>query len=165
MTQISVMVPTASIIAHSVDDPFRIVVMESGPKHGGKYILPGGCVDIGERTMQTAERELLEETGLTGTHFSFFFLEDAPKRDVRTHSLQRYAGDSWPADMQDIPVTAYFCMDAVYTCEVEGEPFPADGEAAQVFYMDAREVKEEDFAVGHGAYVKKYVEMVENAKK
>lgn len=32
----------------------------------GKWILPGGTVDKGEHPEQTAERELFEETGLTG---------------------------------------------------------------------------------------------------
>lgn len=54
----------AGIIA-TLDNRVLLVQINYG-RAKGKWILPGGTVDIGEHPEQAAQRELLEETGLTG---------------------------------------------------------------------------------------------------
>ena len=158
MFTLKLAVPTASIIAYKKGSPFEIVVLRSGEKHKGKLVLPGGCLEAGdERYEDCAKRELTEETGLYGDNFEFLFMEDSPRRDVRELPLRKFVEGSGD-DVPEISVTAFYCSDMVYSCEVEGEPFAKDGEAKEVYYIDARKVDPEDFAVGHGEYVKRWVE-------
>ncbi|MDQ0268416.1 NUDIX hydrolase [Cytobacillus purgationiresistens] len=49
----------------------------------GKWALPGGFVQPDEDAYQAAERELTEETGITGIHMKHFGVYDKPGRDPR----------------------------------------------------------------------------------
>ncbi len=161
MFKLKLAVPTASIIAYRKGSPFDIVVLRSGEKHNGKLVLPGGCLEAGdEKYEDCAKRELTEETGLHGVHFEFLFLEDNPGRDVRELPLKKFVEASGD-DVPEISVTACYCSDMVYSCEVVGEPFAKDSEAKEVFFVDARGIDPEDFAVGHGEYVRRWVLKVE----
>jgi 8-oxo-dGTP diphosphatase len=59
-------------------------------KHGpfrGKWALPGGFMDEGERLIETANRELSEETGLTDVELEPFGFFDRPDRDPRGRTV------------------------------------------------------------------------------
>ncbi len=58
------------------NDPFR-----------GMYALPGGFVDYGEDIRTAIDREIQEETGLTGLPFSQFRTFGHPDRDPRGHTV------------------------------------------------------------------------------
>lgn len=49
----------------------------------GKWALPGGFVDPNETSLETAKRELNEETGVSGLHIKHFGVYDRPGRDPR----------------------------------------------------------------------------------
>ncbi|WP_010268692.1 NUDIX domain-containing protein [Paenibacillus senegalensis] len=50
---------------------------------GGKWALPGGFGSDKETALQTAYRELSEETGISGIHVKHFAVYDRPGRDPR----------------------------------------------------------------------------------
>lgn len=49
----------------------------------GKWALPGGFVAPDETAFQSAQRELLEETGVEGIHLEHYGIYDQPGRDPR----------------------------------------------------------------------------------
>lgn len=53
----------------------------------GAYALPGGFVEYGEDIHDAVERELEEETGLSGLPLSQFHTYGAPDRDPRGHTV------------------------------------------------------------------------------
>ncbi|KPK84564.1 MAG: hypothetical protein AMS27_09530 [Bacteroides sp. SM23_62_1] len=57
-------------------DPFRY-----------QWALPGGFVNINEKLIDAARRELLEETGLKITHLEQFHTFDEPGRDPRGRTI------------------------------------------------------------------------------
>lgn len=67
----------------------------------GKWALPGGFCDVGERTAETCLRELKEETGLEGEVVDLLGVYDDPARDPRGHVVSvayivRVAPDAKP---------------------------------------------------------------------
>jgi 8-oxo-dGTP diphosphatase len=50
---------------------------------GGKWSLPGGFIQPTETSIEAANRELMEETGVSGVHIKHFGVYDAPGRDPR----------------------------------------------------------------------------------
>ena len=64
----------------------RIVLVRRGREPGkGKYALPGGFVEYGERAEECAVREVLEETGLRTEPLGLVGIYSDPARDPRGH--------------------------------------------------------------------------------
>lgn len=64
----------------------RIVLVRRGREPGkGKYALPGGFVEYGERVEECAVREVLEETGLRTEPLGLVGVYSDPRRDPRGH--------------------------------------------------------------------------------
>jgi 8-oxo-dGTP diphosphatase len=64
----------------------RIVLIRRGRDPGkGKYALPGGFVEYGERAEDCAVREVLEETGLRTEPLDLVGVYSDPSRDPRGH--------------------------------------------------------------------------------
>ncbi|MGQ9846055.1 MAG: NUDIX domain-containing protein [Bacteroidales bacterium] len=59
----------------------------------GMWAFPGGFMDINETLIETANRELYEETGIKINELTFFGIYDHPQRDPRgrTISIVYYA--------------------------------------------------------------------------
>ncbi|WP_329482698.1 NUDIX domain-containing protein [Kribbella sp. NBC_01484] len=55
------LVPSANVVV--ADDVGRILLIRR--TDNGNWALPGGAMDLGETIVQAAEREVLEETGIT----------------------------------------------------------------------------------------------------
>ncbi|MDB5265132.1 MAG: hypothetical protein JWN64_703 [Parcubacteria group bacterium] len=49
--------------------------------HDGEWGVPGGHLEEGEKMLECAARELLEETGLTATTLEFVITDNDPRQD------------------------------------------------------------------------------------
>ncbi|ABL88918.1 NUDIX hydrolase [Pyrobaculum islandicum DSM 4184] len=63
--------PTIAVAALVVRDRKVLLIKRRYPPSAGKWSLPGGHVELGERLEDAVLRELKEETGLDGTVRSF----------------------------------------------------------------------------------------------
>ena len=64
------------LLVRRANDPFR-----------GYWAFPGGFVDLGENLGSAVQREISEETGLSGLPFKQFAAYGDPKRDPRGHTV------------------------------------------------------------------------------
>lgn len=85
----------------------------------GKWALPGGFLEVGERAEDGARRELLEETGLKGDVVDLLGVWSDPGRDPRGHIVTvafvaKVAGivDVRPAAGDDAAEARWFDLDA-----------------------------------------------------
>lgn len=62
-----------------------LLIQRKNPPFKGKWALPGGFVDYGERRKDAAKRELGEETGVFKKDLVEIGVFDDPKRDPRGH--------------------------------------------------------------------------------
>jgi 8-oxo-dGTP diphosphatase len=64
-----------------------LLIQRDKPPFEGKWALPGGFVDINETLEEAIERELWEETGLTGIHLHQLHTFSALGRDPRGRTI------------------------------------------------------------------------------
>ncbi len=64
-----------------------LLIRRGGYPYKGCWALPGGYVDIDEDIYDTARRELLEETGLSGLYIEQVFTWAKPDRDPRYRTI------------------------------------------------------------------------------
>ncbi len=75
--------PTADILFHRPGEV--LLIRRKNPPAG--WALPGGFIDYGESAEDAAEREALEETGLSVRNLQQFHVYSKPGRDPRFHTL------------------------------------------------------------------------------
>jgi 8-oxo-dGTP diphosphatase len=99
-----------------------LLVRRAQPPSRDKWAIPGGSVEIGETLQEAAEREILEETGLTiragKPVYTFDFIERDDAGRVRFHYV-------------------IVDLEADY---ISGEPCPGD-DAAEARWISAQEIK------------------------
>ena len=64
-----------------------LLIQRDKPPFEGSWALPGGFVDIDEPLEQAAERELEEETGMSGIRLKQFHTFGQPGRDPRGRTI------------------------------------------------------------------------------
>jgi len=60
-----------------------LLIQRKGEPYQGMWALPGGFVDVDEGLRQCAERELAEETGVSGVYLEQLYTFGVPERDPR----------------------------------------------------------------------------------
>ncbi len=160
--EIHLPVPTATMIASKVDDPYQVAVFCSSGKHGNKMVLPGGRVKVGKQNwLQTAVGEAGEELNIKNiTDIKFFCISSNVNRDIRLISIEKFLDgnekpSNWPDDLQ---IVGHFTFDVVLTGRTNDELIPEESEAKEAMYLDLRDFNPEEFALDHGQVLVAYVE-------
>jgi len=122
------------------DEDGRILLQErSYPR--GKWGLPGGLMELGESTEETARREALEETGLTLGRLTLINVYSG------AHYLCKAAnGDEW-----------YCVMIGYYTREFTGTPTVSDGESLSLVWVPPERLPDYDIARTHRALLNDFL--------
>ena len=83
--------PIPAAIAVVIRSNHVLLVKRANPPDKGRWGFPGGKIDFGENVMQAAQRELLEETGVSGEPLQVFTAVDAfdrkPTGELSQHFL------------------------------------------------------------------------------
>jgi 8-oxo-dGTP diphosphatase len=75
---------TVDVVLLAGEAPRRVLLIaRRNPPFAGRWALPGGFVDEGERVIVAAGRELREETGVEVSGLSLLGVYDTPGRDPR----------------------------------------------------------------------------------
>ncbi len=82
-----VTVPRVAVDAVLIHRGKLVLVRRGRPPFLGRYALPGGGVDFGERLEDAVEREVLEETGLDAEVVRLLGVYGDPGRDPRGHTI------------------------------------------------------------------------------
>lgn len=70
------------------DDMLKVLLIQRGkPPYENKWALPGGFIEMDEKLVDSACRELEEETGLTGVTLEQFKTYGDPGRDPRGRTI------------------------------------------------------------------------------
>ena len=64
-----------------------LLIKRKNPPFQNMWALPGGFLDMNEYLIETAKRELYEETGLLLDNLVFFGIYDKPDRDPRGRTI------------------------------------------------------------------------------
>ena len=78
---------TADVVLLAAGDGDRqvLLVQRGEPPFEGRWVLPGGFVELGESPEEAAHRELEEETGIRGVRLEQMRVFGDPGRDPRGH--------------------------------------------------------------------------------
>lgn len=108
-------VPAVCVIVS--DDAGRLLlVRRAAPPKVGTWCLPGGFMELGESPVESALREMTEETGLTGEVDRLLGAEVAPNAlygnvVVICYTVRNVTGRPLPGD--DADAVTYFPLDAL----------------------------------------------------
>jgi 8-oxo-dGTP diphosphatase len=105
-------VPTVDVI---IETEGGIVLIRRKNDPPG-WAIPGGFVDVGERTEEAAVREAREETGLAVTLTALLGVYSDPSRDPRMHTISAvYVGraDGSPSGQDDAADAGLFSEDGL----------------------------------------------------
>ena len=119
--QKSLSAPKAAVGAVVINEGKILLVKRKYPPKKGKWAIPGGSVNLGETLQAAAEREVMEETGLTIEVKEPVFTFDLIERDNKGRILFHYviidlaaeyiSGIPHPAD--DVSDARWFAPDEV----------------------------------------------------
>jgi len=74
-----------AVIVHPADG--IVLIRRAKPPFVGRWALPGGFVEVGERCVDACLREAKEETGLEVEAIELLGVYSAPDRDPRGHTV------------------------------------------------------------------------------
>jgi 8-oxo-dGTP diphosphatase len=120
--------PRAAVGAVVIKEGKVLLVKRSYSPQKDKWAIPGGSVNLGETLQEAAEREVMEETGLTIAAkepvYSFDLIERNAKGDIVFHYVivdllaDHVSGDPQPAD--DVSDARWFGPEEIESPEITG---------------------------------------------
>jgi 8-oxo-dGTP diphosphatase len=90
----------AIVVARNFSQDMILLIKRKFEPFIGKWALPGGFVGLEETLFQACQRELSEETGLTGIELNQFYTFDALDRDPRHRTISTVFHGSIPAPVE-----------------------------------------------------------------
>jgi 8-oxo-dGTP diphosphatase len=78
---------TADIILFNEDRTKILLIKRMNNPFTNYWALPGGFMEMNETLLEAAQRELMEETSVSGVSLHFFCMADKPDRDPRGRTL------------------------------------------------------------------------------
>lgn len=75
------------LIAKTSSEINVLLIQRKNNPYKGMWAFPGGFMDINETLIETANRELFEETGIKINELTFFGIYDHPQRDPRGRTI------------------------------------------------------------------------------
>lgn len=106
----------------------------AGDNFGGKWCLPGGKVEYGERVEEAIVLEIKEETNLNCTEAKFlFYMDGLPTDEYSEHYIIFY-----------------------FECKVKGE-IKLNGESEEYAWVNPNEINKYDIAFGNEMGIKMYL--------
>ncbi len=75
------------LIDKSSQNIFVLLIQRKNPPYQNQWALPGGFMDMNETLIETAARELFEETGVENIDLKQFKTYDAVNRDPRHRTI------------------------------------------------------------------------------
>ncbi len=128
--------PVLTVDAVAIRDNKILLIKRRYEPFKGKWALPGGKVECGERVEEAVLRELKEETGLDGEIVKLVGVYSDPNRDPRGHY-----------------VTVAFLVN------VKGEP-KAGSDAKEARWFDIEEIPWDELAFDHEKIIKDALRLV-----
>ncbi|HNV71566.1 MAG TPA: NUDIX hydrolase [Candidatus Ozemobacteraceae bacterium] len=107
----------AALVSPERERPEILLIRRGQAPYAGCFALPGGFMDLDETPQRTAERELQEETNLSGIALRPLFTCAQPGRDPRGRSLTMVYGalvqasSLTPRGGDDAAEARWFCLD------------------------------------------------------
>jgi ADP-ribose pyrophosphatase YjhB (NUDIX family) len=147
--RIPVTIPTATLIIFDKQNPYRVILFESGAKWQGRLVVPGGKKSIEHTLPETALLEADQEVGLQGgriEHLHFLFVNDTPGRDVRTVTTDKLMEDiGGRGDLEQTEFEGHYSLDVWYAIGTDQQVFTPDNkESVRVFWQDLQQLTDAD---------------------
>lgn len=128
-----------------MDKEKRVLLQKRKASSSGKWGLPGGLMELGESTEETARREVLEETGLTMGKLNLIDLFSGKESFLKIPN-----GDE------------FYCVTALYyTNEFSGELVIDESESFGFDFIDIYNLPQE-MVKSHRKMINKFIEVHEN---
>ena len=118
--------PKLTVDGIILNDKKIVLIKRKNPPFKGKWSLPGGFVEYGEKTEDAVVREVFEETGLKTKIKDLVGVYSDPGRDPRGHTVS-----------------------VVYLLEMQGGGLKSGDDASDVMFFDLRHLPELSFDHEH----------------
>ncbi len=128
-----------------VENKDGLILMQQRKYPYGRWAIPGGLMELGESTIETARREILEETGLSLGKLKL----------LGVYSGEEYLCMSANGDEYYVVTTVYI------TNEYKGIPYVSDHESIAFEWIDPKNLPD-DTSKTHRYIIADYLKTLEN---
>lgn len=149
---------TADIVIFTLDadnDLNLLLIKRGGFPYKNKWAIPGGFLEVGKESLdEAAERELREETGVTGVFLNQLYTFGKPDRDPRTTVISVAYTALVPKDKLNINAG-----DDAEDARLFKIKYDVNG---IIFYNDTLTITEKDLAFDHADVIKMAITRLRN---